>query len=175
MRTYDIIVAVHHAIKAPSRDTYGPESVGLYGTAAGVSLLSTRPEGPNLAGLLPEGWGIYNELRSEEPWRKIVKIVLPEDVEGGDYLLANVTINGLHSTRYSAKDGMGSTVYVLTKEARLMDIKESNNDAIDRAIRSGIVLLVPGADGKRHETPVEVAAVSELYGGSAPADWIWDK
>ena len=58
MRTYDIIVAVHHAIKAPSRDTYGPESVGLYGTAAGVSLLSTRPEGPNLAGLLPEGWGI---------------------------------------------------------------------------------------------------------------------
>lgn len=56
-----------------------------------------------------------------------------------------------------------------------MDIKESNNDAIDRAIRSGIVLLVPGADGKRHETPVEVAAVSELYGGSAPADWIWDK
>ena len=37
MHTYDIIVAVHHAIKAPSKDTYGPE---LYGTAAGVSLLA---------------------------------------------------------------------------------------------------------------------------------------
>ena len=126
MHTYDIIVAVHHALKAPSRDTYGPESVGLYGTAAGVSLLSTRPEGPNLANLLPEGWGIYNELRSEEPWRKIVKIVLPEDVEGGDYLIANVTINGLHSTRYSAHGIITVPVPSIGRKSRTAMINARN-------------------------------------------------
>lgn len=147
----------------------GPESLDQFGAAAGVSHLSTRPEGPTLHNFLPEGWGVDYETHG----RKAVKIALPDDVEAGPYKIANVTIDGLHSTAHSCRDGMGRAVYCYTREARLMAPDEDRSEAIDRAINSGVILLVPGADGQRHEVQAKVLAVSDLYDDRAPDNWTW--
>ena len=170
MRTHDIIVAIHQARKAGDKTKYGPERLDTFGAAAGVSHLSSRPEGPSLHNFLP-GWGVDHETRG----RKLVKIALPDGVEAGPYKAANVTLDGLHSTAHSCQDGTGSAVYCYTREARLMDPGEDRGAAIDRAINSGVVLLVPGADGQRHEVEARVLAVSELYEDRAPDSWTWSK
>lgn len=151
MRTYDIIVAIHQIRKIGDKTKQGPESFDQFGAAAGVSHLSSRPEGPTLVNHLPDG------------------------VESGEYKIANVTIDGLHSTDYTCRDGMGRTVYCYTRQARLLDPDEDRSAAIDQAINSGVVLLVPGADGKRYEVEARVLAVSDLYGDRAPDNWTWSK
>ena len=177
MRTHDIIVAIHQTRKRGDKAKRGPESLDQFGAAAGVSHLSSRPEGPMLATRLPDGWGVDCEASGDghTPYRKLVKIEVPDGVEAGPYKVANVTIDGLYSTRYNCKDGMGSTIYCYTREARLMDLDEDRSAAIDRAIQSGVVLLVPGADGQRHEVEARVLAVSDLYASRAPENWIWSK
>lgn len=175
MRTYDIIVAIHQTRKMGDKTKFGPDRLDTFGAAAGVSHLSSRPEGPTLASRL-EGWGVDYEAAGEghTPWRKLVKIELPDDVQGGPYKIANVTVDGLHSTAHSCKD-MGRTVYCYTREARLMDPEEDRGAAIDQAIKSGVILLVPGADGQRHEVEARVLAVSDLYASRAPENWTWSK
>lgn len=168
---YDIIVAIHQARKLGDKTKAGPDRLDTFGAAAGVSHLASRPEGPTLSDRLPDGWGIDCETHG----RKLVKVALPDNVEAGPYKIANVTIDGLHSTVHTANDGMGPTVYCYTKEARLMDPDEDRGAAIDRAIYSGVILLVPGEDGKRHEVQVRVVAVSDLYEDVAPAGWTWDR
>ena len=172
MRTYDIIVAIHQTRKSGDKTKRGPESLDQFGAAAGVSHLSSRPEGPTLASRL-NGWGVDYEASGDghTPYRKLAKIELPVGVEAGPYKIANVTLDGLHSTTHNCKDGMGSTVYCYTREARLMDPDEDRSAAIDRAIQSGVVLLVPGADGQRHEVEARVLAVSDLYASRAPENW----
>ena len=176
MRTYDIIVAIHQTRKSGDKTKRGPESLDTFGAAAGVSHLSSRPEGPSLHNFL-DGWGVDGEAAGEghTPWRKLVKIELPADVEAGPYKIANVTVEGLHSTAHSCKDGMAGTVYCYTREARLMDPDEDRGAAIDRAIKSGVILLVPGADGQRHEVEARVLAVSDLYASRAPENWTWSE
>lgn len=169
MRTYDIIVAIHQIRKIGDKTKQGPESFDQFGAAAGVSHLSSRPEGPTLVNHLPDGWGVDYEVGG----RKLVKIALPDGVESGEYKIANVTIDGLHSTDYTCRDGMGRTVYCYTRQARLLDPDEDRSAAIDQAINSGVVLLVPGADGKRHEVEARVLAVSDLYRNRAPDNWTW--
>ena len=73
MRAYDIIVAIHQTRKTGDKTKHGPESLDQFGAAAGVSHLSSRPEGPALARRLPDGWGVDHETHD----RKLVKIVLP--------------------------------------------------------------------------------------------------
>ena len=169
MRAYDIIVAIHQTRKTGDKTKHGPESLDQFGAAAGVSHLSSRPEGPALARRLPDGWGVDHETHD----RKLVKIVLPDGVEAGPYKIANVTIDGLHSAAHNCNDGMCRTVYCYTRETRLMAPDEDRSAAIDRAISSGVILSVPGADGQRHEVEARVLAVSDLYGDRAPANWTW--
>lgn len=171
MRTYDIFVEIHQTRKMGDKTKFGPERLDQFGAAAGVSVLSTRPEGPTLAGRLPDGWGVDYALKD----RKVVKIELPDGVEPGEYKIGNVTLYGLHSTVHKSRDGMGSTVYCYTREARLLDPSEDRGAAIDWAINSGVILLVPGADGKRHEVEARVLAVSDLYGDRAPDNWTWSR
>ena len=52
-----------------------------------------------------------------------------------------------------------------------MEPDEDRSAAIDRAIKSGVVLLVPGADGQRHEVEARVLAVSDYYEDNAPESW----
>lgn len=151
MHTYDIIVAIHQTRKIGDKTKRGPESLDQFGAAAGVSHLSSRPEGPTLSERLPDG------------------------VEPGEYKIANVTIDGLHSTDYTCRDGMGRTVYCYTRQARLLEPGEDCSAAIDQAINSGVVLLVPGADGKRHEIEARVLEVSDMYKDRAPDSWTWSK
>lgn len=170
MRYYDIIVAIHQTRKIGDKTKFGPDRLDTFGAAAGVSHLSSRPEGPTLSDMLPDGWGVDYETHG----RKAVKIALPDGVEAGPYKIANVTVDGLHSTTHKASDGMGRAVYAYTREARLMDPDEDRSAAIDRAINSGIILLVPGPDGKRHEVQAQVVAVSDLYDDTAPDNWQFD-
>lgn len=171
MHTYDIIVAIHQTRKIGDKTKRGPESLDQFGVAAGVSHLSSRPEGPTLSERLPDGWGVDHEVGG----RKLVKIALPDGVEPGEYKIANVTIDGLHSTDYTCRDGMGRTVYCYTRQARLLEPGEDCSAAIDQAINSGVVLLVPGADGKRHEIEARVLEVSDMYKDRAPDSWTWSK
>lgn len=173
MRTYDIIVAIHQTRKMGDKKKFGPDSLDQWGAAAGVSGLSSQSAALNLARRLPDGWGIENEGNSygERLFRKLVKIELPGGVEAGIYRIANVNIDGLHSTKYSCRDGMGSTVYCYTREARLMEPGEDRSEAIDRAINSGIILSVPGPDGVRHEVEAKVLAVSGIFGSREPEGW----
>ena len=167
MRTCDIIVAIHQTVKRGDKSKRGPESFDEYGAAAGVSFLSSRIEGPTLHNFLPDDWCVDREIRG----RKLVRIELPDGVEAGPYKIANVNLDGLHSTEYYCRDGMGRTVYCYTREARLMEPDEDRSAAIDRAIKSGVVLLVPGADGQRHEVEARVLAVSDYYEDTAPESW----
>ena len=175
MRTYDVIVAIHQTRKMGDKTKFGPECLDQFGEAAGVSHLSSASAESNLAHKLPDGWGVDYEVGGigQDPWRKIVKIELPDGVEAGPYKIANVTIDGLHSTAHNCKDGMGRTVYCYTREARLMDPNEDRGAAIDRAIKSGVILLIPGADGERHEVEARVLSVSDIYGSRAPENWTW--
>lgn len=167
MRTHDIIIAIYQTRKMGDKTKFGPEQLDQFGAAAGVSHLSSRPEGPTLADRLSDGWGVDYETHG----RKSVKIALPDGVEAGPYKIANVTLDGLHSTAHKASDGMGRAVYCYTREARLMEPDEDRSAAIDRAIKSGVLLLVPGPDGQRHEVQTQVLAVSDLYDDHAPESW----
>lgn len=69
---------------------------------------------------------------------------------------------------HAATDGMGRTVYAYCRDTHLLLDGETWEHAIDSAINSGVVLLVPGEDGKRHEVPAKVLAVSDIYGANAP-------
>lgn len=161
---HDIIISIYSCRKAGNKTKRGPESPDAYGGAAGVSMLSTRPEGAyTLGAMLPDGW-IADGEATGSAYRKRVTIELPEGVEYGPYNVGTAVLTGLHSTRHSSTDGMRQTVYVYTKEARLMDDGETREDAIDRAIRSGIMLSIPTSSGDRKSVEAQVLSVSALFG-----------
>lgn len=165
----NIIVAIYSARKQGDKTKSGPESFDTFNAAVGVSGLSTRPEGPTVSTFLPDGWIADREVDSVAgPYRKLVKIELPNDVEDGPYTIGGAPVYGLHSTTHAATDGMGRTVYAYCRDTRLLLDGETWEHAIDSAINSGVVLLVPGEDGKRHEVPAKVLAVSDIYGANAP-------
>lgn len=62
--THDIIISVYSCHKAGDKSKRGPDSLDIYGAAAGVSMLSTRPEGAHTLGeMLPDGWTEEQQLR----------------------------------------------------------------------------------------------------------------
>lgn len=165
--THDIIISVYSCHKAGDKTKRGPERLDTYGAAAGVSMLSTRPEGAyTLGAMLPPGW-IADGEATGSAYRKRVTIELPKGVEYGPYNVGTATLTGLHSTQHSATDGMGPTVYAYTREARLMDEGETRESAIDRAIKSGIMLSIPTASGGRESIAADVLSVSPMFGDSA--------
>lgn len=165
--THDIIVSIYSCHKAGDKSKRGPESLDTYGAAAGVSMLSTSPEGAYTLGeMLPDGWTVDNEVGGigQPPHRKRVTITLPEGVEYGPYTIGTATLIGLHSTQHTSTDGMGATVYAYVREARLMEPGESREQAIDRAIKSGIMLAIPTSAGGRESIRADVVSVSDMSG-----------
>lgn len=165
--THDIIVSIYACHKAGDKSKRGPDSLDTYGAAAGVSMLSTRPEGAyTLAQMLPAGWTVDNEVGGigQAPHRKRVTITLPEGVEYGPYTIGTATLTGLHSTQHTSTDGMGATVYTYVKEARLMEPGEGREQAIDRAIKSGIMLAIPTSTGGRESIQADAVSVSDMFG-----------
>lgn len=162
MEYYDILVSVYGA----SRPGATPHRPGECASFAGVSSLSTLPEGPTVRHFLPEpGWTIG----CEGSRRKAVKIELPPRVHGGQYEFLHMHFLGLH-TDYCPRDRMGPFVYVWCN----VSAKQEGTDceaAIDAAIASGITLSVPQIDGKRVEIPAKVVAVSDLYAATAPSNF----
>lgn len=170
----DIIVSVYQAYKPGNLAKYGPGRMKTWGAFAGVSLLSTRPEGPSVIDRIKEcGWRIDHELGGigQPPWRKIVKIELPSGIHYGNFSLAGCSMYGLYSD-YSAKDGMGRCVYCYCRES--IPVTGDNSDAIDQSIASGIMLSAPVKDGNRIEIEAKVLAVSDIYGYNAPQNWTID-
>ena len=170
----DIIVSVYQTYKPGDLSKFGPERMKTYGAFAGVSLLSTRPEGPTVIDRIKEhGWYIDHELGGigQPPWRKIVRIELPSGIHYGNYSLAGCSMYGLYSD-YSAKDGMGCCVYCYCRES--IPVTGDNSDAIDQSIASGIMLSTPVQDGNRVEIEAKVLAVSDIYGANVPKNWAID-
>ena len=68
MRTHDIIVAIHQTRKMGDKTKFGPDRLDSFGAAAGVSNLSSRPEGHRLwvetARKIGRNWVIDDS----EPW-----------------------------------------------------------------------------------------------------------
>ena len=170
----DIIISVYQTYKPGDLSKYGPERMKTYGAFAGVSLLSTRPEGPTVIDRTKEhGWYIDHELGGigQPPWRKIVRIELPSGIHYGNYSLAGCSMYGLYSD-HNAKDGMGCCVYCYCRES--IPVTGDNSAAIDQSIASGIMLSAPAQDGNRIEIEAKVLAVSDIYGNNAPKNWTID-
>ena len=170
----DIIVSVHQAYKPGDLSKYGSQRMKTYGAFAGVSLLSTRPEGPTVIDRIKEhGWYIDHELGGigQPPWRKIVRIELPSGIHYGNYSLAGCSMYGLYAD-HSAKDGMGRCVYCYCRVS--VPVIGDNSAAIDKSIASGIMLSAPVQDGSRIEIEAKVLAVSDIYGNNAPKNWTTD-
>lgn len=168
---HDIVVTIYQAYTPGDLSKFGPERHKTYGGFAGVSLLSSRPEGVTIADKVPDGWQIDHEIGGlgVPPYRKRVKIKLPYGVHYGDYSVNAVTLTGLYAD-HQAADGMGRSVYVYCNDAPKAN-EGDYNGAIDEAIASGIMLSIPSKDGDRREMQAEVVAVSDLYGDVAPANW----
>lgn len=130
-----------------------------------VSSVSTRPEGPQGTDkLTAEGWTVHEP--QGVPHRKAVMIELPADVHEGDYNVDGCTLNGLYAD-HAARDGMGSTVYVLCNP-RQGETSRDYNGAIDNTITAGLSLSIPQADGTRAVIPVKVLATTALYDALHP-------
>lgn len=130
-----------------------------------VSSVSTRPEGPQGTDkLTAEGWTVHEP--QGVPHRKAVMIELPADVHEGDYNVDSCTLNGLYAD-HAARDGMGSTVYVLCNPQQGATSRDYNG-AIDNTIAAGLSLSVPQADGTRAIIPVKVLATTALYDALHP-------
>lgn len=158
-KTYnDILISIYQAHR-PMSDGLGRQE---YTAFAAVSGLSSRREGICVYNQV-EDWTIDNE----GPWhmgspscRKAVKIVLPDGVHYGEYEIAGVSMTGLHG-QYSARDGMGRSVYVFCEPVEVVD--DDYETAIDTAVAGGIYLSVPTETGDREIVPVETVASSELF------------
>ena len=160
---HTIHIEIYSAKKPGDITKTGPERFDEFTGAVGISELDSRPEGPTVSDLLPEAWRTEANA-GNVPYRKAVEIDLPVGVECGAYKVGSVELYGLHSKMHSADDGMGSTVYAYAKGTRLLADGENREQAIDSAIESGIILLVPGPDGKRHETEAKILSVSKMHG-----------
>lgn len=149
--TYQILVSIFCAEQRKAKD----HEPTVYRNFAAVSELSDRFSS-SAQQLFDLGLSVFSE---ELPIRKAVEIELPDDVSDGEYLIANVTKDGLHSNFYGT-DGNGSAVYISCGDPAL--VKGYDYDtAIDQAIASGIYLSVPRKSG-RETVRVKVVRVGEL-------------
>lgn len=112
--------------------------------------------------LVPGDWQLDGDDNATSlPNRKLVRIELPEECHEEPLYICS---------RYSTDDGHQNHVLVYCKEAHICGKGESWEDAIDAAIRSGIILSVPGKDRKRHEQMAKIVAISPIYGAKLPDD-----
>lgn len=166
-----IITLAIHAAQRPAHDATEHAPLKVYDGFAGVSSLSTRPEGPTAGSrMLASGWTVYEETSR----RQLVKIDLPEGVEASPYTVGGVKLYGLHASAAAgraARDGMGAAVYVYVRTPASVHEAGSDEAAFAEAIKSGVMLSVPQDDGTREGIPVKVLAVSPVYTDHAPADW----
>lgn len=158
---HTIHVEIYNAKKSGDTTKSGPDRFDEFAGAVGISALDSRPEGPTVSDLLPSSWHTEGNA-GNNPYRKAVEIDLPVGVEYGAYKVGSVELYGLHSKMHSADDGMGSAVFAYAKGTRLLADDENREQAVDRAIESGIILLVPGPDGKRHEVEAKILSVSKM-------------
>lgn len=167
MTTANIIVTVYTATR-PGKTPHAPGESTVF---AGVSESSTRPEGPGVwRQIKKDGWSLFAECTQQEaPYRKLVRVELPEGVQEGPFSFAHRSMTGLHSA-HSTKDGMGPCVFVWCNTPA--QVREHNLEAaVDEAIASGLTFSVPQADGGRKDIPAKVIAVSDFYGSATPANW----
>ena len=169
MEKASIFVCIYSAYKPGVAGSRGPDGLKQYVGVAGISGLSCRPEFYGLQRGLPSDSSIMIDKAvgglGSPPYRKCLTIELPNGVHYGDFRFANLDMRGLHSD-FSARDGMGPCVGVWTREAVVFDGNQENawEDAIDKAIASGIVLWVPTENGGRAEMPAKILSVSEILG-----------
>lgn len=164
-----ITLSIHAAQRlAPDATEHNPAKV--YDGFAAVSSTSTRPEGPTVSALAPEGWEVYQETQR----RQLVKIELPEGIEASPYTVGGVKLYGLHASAAAgraARDGMGAAVYVYVHTPASVNDAGSDEAAFAAAVKSGIFLSIPQEDGTREPIPVKVLAVSPVYTDRIPAEW----
>lgn len=166
-----IITLAIHAAQRPAHDATEHAPLKVYDGFAAVSSTSTRPEGTTAGSqMIASGWTVYQETTR----RQLVKIELPEGVEASPYTVGDVKLYGLHASSAAgraARDGMGSAVYVYVRTPSSVHEAGSDEAAFSAAIKSGVMLSVPQADGTRKGIPVNVLAVSPVYTDRVPADW----
>lgn len=166
-----IITLAIHAAQRPAPDATEHNPAKVYGGFAAVSSTSTRPEGPTAGSqMIASGQTVYQETSR----RQLVKIELPEGVEASPYTVGGVKLYGLHASAAAgraARDGMGSAVYVYVRTPASVHEAGSDEAAFAEAIKSGVMLSVPQADGTRKGIPVKVLSVSPVYTDRVPADW----
>lgn len=138
--TYQILLSIFCAEQRKAKD----HEPTVYRNYAAVSELSDRFSS-SAHQLFDLGLAAFYE---ELPIWKAVEIELPDDVSDGEFLIANVTRDGLHSNFYGA-DGNGSAVYVTCGKPALARGYDYD-DAIDQAIASGIYLSVPRKSGREN-------------------------
>lgn len=149
--TYQVLLSIFRAEQRKAKD----HEPTVYRNYAAVSELSDRFSSSTHQ-LFDLGLSAFSQ---ELPIQKAIEIELPDDVSDGEYLIANVTKDGLHSNFYGA-DGDGSAVYVTCGKPAL--VKGYDYDAaIDQAIASGIYLSVPRKSG-RENVRAKVVRVGEL-------------
>ena len=172
----DIIVTIYSARIRGEERKAGFGNADRHGAFAGVSMVSTRPEGnKTVADRIADGlpWCDFREIGGlgTSPHRKIVEIELPDGVSYGPFDFAKNHMYGLHA-EHCAADGMGPCVYAYCNISAPV-VNGDFEKAIDAAISSGILLSVPQEDGTRAEIPVKVLSVSPIYGDKAPESWTW--
>lgn len=168
--THIITLSIHAAQRpAPHATEHNP--VKVYDGFAGVSSVSTRPEGTTVGSQMADsGWTVYEEASR----RQLVKIELPEGVEASPYTVGGVKLYGLHTSAAAgraARDGMGAAVYAYVRTPASVGEAGSNEAAFTAAVNSGVVLSVPQEDGTRKEIPVPVMAVSPVFMDRSPVEW----
>ena len=166
IETADIIVTIYQAYKPGVPGSQGPSGLPRYCGVAGVSNLNCRPEFFGVTRNLSESNKdvcIDKEIGGlgQPPYRKSVKIELPDHVHYGDFEMSGLAMRGLYSD-FSATDGMGSFVGVWCRESVVFE-DENREKAIDEAIKSGVVVYAPTENGKREEITVNIVSVSDIF------------
>ncbi len=166
-----IITLAIHAAQRPAPNATEHNPVKVYDGFAAVSSVSTRPEGPTAGSqMAASDWTVYEETSR----RQLVKIALPDGVEASPYTVGGVKLYGLHASAAAgraARDGMGAAVYVYVRTPSSVGEAGSDEAAFAAAIKSGVLLSVPQADGTRAEIPVPVTAVSPIFTDRFPVEW----
>lgn len=158
---HDILVCGYSVAKPGDPVSRGPGGQTTYAPAVGLSVLSTRPEGPTLADYLPDGWVVSAEYEGPSPHRCKVTIELPDGVRNGQYNIGTASLDGLHHISHKSTDGMGQAVYVLLPGSGMVD--QIDTQTVWGAVKDGVYLSVPTPDGGREVVQVPVVSVSNIF------------
>ena len=94
-----------------------------------------------------DGWGQYGGSLQTT----LVPIHSPAGVRCGEFLIADQLCSGMYG-EHDAHDGMGRAVLAYCKAPQVC---HDANEAIEAAIKSGIVLAIPNEGGGRREIVID--------------------